>query len=315
MMSRNPGWLGLLVALVLVVVAPPGSAQAQDAPSPKLSESQKRQTKEHYEQATKLYNLGKYAEAVAEYQAAYLISADPVMLYNIAQCHRLNDKPEDAARFYKNYLRNAPGAVNRTEVEKKIEEMERLTEERRRQGASAPASPPAAPATPPGGTPTPGTADGQAPLGQIAAAPSLTPPEVTAPPPPGATPDATVQQSMPPEAPPPRSRVVPMSLLIGGGALVATGLVFGAVAGSKAKQVEEKSRSSNARFDDSIKKLEESGKSASALAVVTGLVGLVAGGVGTYLFLRSPSEPATPSTTVYPITGHGLAGAGLSLTF
>jgi hypothetical protein len=310
MMSRYPGWLGLLVALVLVL-APPGSARAQDAPSPKLTESQRRQTKEHYEQATKFYNLGKYSEAVAEYQAAYLISADPVMLYNIAQCHRLNNQPDDAARFYKNYLRNAPSAVNRADVEKKIEEMERLSGERRRQAASGPATPPAAPATPPGGT-APGTTEGQPPLGQISPGPPPTPPEVNQPPP-GATPDATVQQSMPPE-PPPRSRVVPMSLLIGGGALVATGLVFGAVAGSKAKQVEEKSRASNARFDDSIRKLEQAGKSASALAVVTGLAGLVAGGVGTYLFFRSPSETA-PATTVFPITGHGLAGAGVSLRF
>jgi tetratricopeptide (TPR) repeat protein len=313
MMSRNPGWLGLLVALVLVL-ALPGSARAQDAPSPKLSESQKRQTKEHYEQATKYYNLGKYSEAVAEYQAAYLISADPVMLYNIAQCHRLNNQPDDAARFYKNYLRNAPSAVNRAEVEKKIEEMERLSEERRRQGASAPANPPATPSSPPSGTPTPGTGETQPPLGQIAHAPSLTPPEVTVPPP-GATPEASVQQSLPPEPPPPRSKVVPMSLVIGGGALVATGLVFGAVAGSKAKQVEEKSRASNARFDDSIKKLEKAGKSASALAVVSGLAGLVAGGLGAYLWLRSPSESAPPSTTVFPITGSGYAGAGVSLLF
>ena len=87
-----------------------GGAGARCAP-PKLTEAQKRQTKEHYEKATKYYNLGKYAEAVAEYQAAYLISADPVMLYNIAQCHRLNNQPDEAARFYKNYLRNAPSAA------------------------------------------------------------------------------------------------------------------------------------------------------------------------------------------------------------
>ena len=60
------------------------------------------------------------------------MSADPVMLFNIAQCHRLNNQPDEAARFYKNYLRNAPGAPNRDDVERKIVEMERLSEERRR---------------------------------------------------------------------------------------------------------------------------------------------------------------------------------------
>jgi tetratricopeptide (TPR) repeat protein len=295
MMSRNPGWLGQLVAL-LMVLAGAEVASAQDAPAPKLSEAQKRQTKEHYEKATKYYNLGKYAEAVAEYQAAYLISADPVMLFNIAQCHYFSNQPEEAIRFYKNYLRNSPNAVNRALVEKRIEEME----ERRRQ---APATPPTQPATEPPGGPA-----AQAP-------PPVTTPE-PAPPPPGPAPEASVQQSLPPDPGPPPSRALPMTFLIGGGALVATSLVFGAVAASKAKQVEEKAMAGNTRFDESVQNLEKTGKAASAMAVLSGLVGLAAGGVGAYLlWFRSPPSPSAPTATVYPLAGPGLAGAGLHLRF
>ncbi len=276
-------------------------AGAQDAPPPKLTDVQKRQTTEHYEKATKLYNLGKYAEAIAEYQAAYLISADPVMLYNIAQCHRLGDQPEEAARFFKNFLRNAPNTSRRAEVEKKIEDMERLADERRRQG------PPSTPSTDPG----PGQ---PGPLAQVP--PPVTPLELPpAGPPPGPAPEASVQQSLPPPPGEPPSRVVPMSLMIGGGTLVATSLVFAAVAGSKAKQVEEKSRANNARFDDSLKSLEKSGKAASGLAVLSGLAGLAAGGIGAYLWFRSSPGEAPPSAALYPITGPGLAGAGFNLRF
>ena len=306
MMSRNPGWLGQLVTL-LFVLAGAEVARAQDAPAPKLSEAQKRQTKEHYEKATKYYNLGKYTEAVAEYQAAYLISADPVMLFNIAQCHRFSNQPEEAIRFYKNYLRNSPNAVNRADVEKRIEEMERLAEERRRQPAPPPVATGTPPVTQPGATPaeTP-PAGGQVP-------PPLTPPEAGAPPAPGG-PEASVQQSLPPDPGPPPSRVLPMTLMIGGGTLVATSLVFGAVAASKAKQVEEKAMT-GAPFDESVKKLETTGKAASALAVLSGLAGLAAGGVGAYLWFRSPPGAPAPSATVFPLTAPGLAGAGLHLRF
>src|SRR5688572_5406653 len=146
----------LAMAVGVLGLAPGGvtPVQAQEIQRPQLTEAQKQKTKEHYEKATRLYNVGKYPEAVVEYEAAYLVSADPVMLFNIAQCHRLNNQPEEAARFYKNYLRNAPSAPNRDDVERKIAEMERLSDERRRQAAG---TSPATPAPLPGGTPGPVT--------------------------------------------------------------------------------------------------------------------------------------------------------------
>jgi tetratricopeptide (TPR) repeat protein len=289
-------------------------ASAQEVTRPQLSDAQKQKTKEHYEKATRLYNVGKYQEAVGEYEAAYLVSADPVMLFNIAQCHRLANQPDEAARFYKNYLRNAPGAPNRDDVERKIAEMERLSEERRRAGT--PSVQPAQP-TPPPVSPTPGP---------MPAGPASPPPLDT-----GAPPAATTSPGEPSivaeSAPPRRSRVLPYTMLISSGVLLATSVLFGAVAASKAQQIEDRAKAQMPIFDTGAKKIQDDGKAASGVAVVTGLAGLAAGGVGLFFLLRSPgsSEAAAADSTggttaragtaVFPVVGDGTWGAGARFSF
>jgi tetratricopeptide (TPR) repeat protein len=289
-------------------------ASAQEVSRPQLSDAQKQKTKEHYEKATRLYNVGKYQEAIGEYEAAYLVSADPVMLFNIAQCHRLNNQPDEAARFYKNYLRNAPGAPNREDVERKIGEMERLSEERRRGG-----TPPVQPSAP---TPTP------PPLSAPGPTPASPPPLTTGSPPP-ATPTSPGEPSLVSEtAPPPRpSRVLPYTMLISGGVLLATSVLFGAVAASKAQQIEDRAKEQMPIFDTAAKKIQDDGKAASGVAVVTGLAGLAAGGVGLFYLLRSPGSAETAAadstggttaragTAVFPVVGEGTWGAGARFSF
>jgi tetratricopeptide (TPR) repeat protein len=303
MTSRN-AWR-LAMAVVALLLTGPAAALAQDAPRVQLSEEQKHKATEHYEKARRFYNVGKYTEAVDEYEAAYLISADPVMLFNIAQCHRLNSQPEEAIRFYKNYLRNSPEASNRADVEKKIGEMEKLAEEKRKAGTTPPVA-----VTPPVGT-TPG--------------PPLPPPP---PPPPGPNEPPLldvshdVTQTVPPPPPPaPKSRAVPATLMVAGGTLVATSLVFGAMAGSKAKAVEDKA-AAKGPFDASVQQLEKSGKTFNTVAVLSGLVGVATGVTGVILWLSAkPSAETTaaasppPRAAVYPIAGVGLAGAGARISF
>jgi len=47
-----------------------------------------------------------------------------MLLYNIAQCHRMLGHVDEALIFYKNYRRRAPGAANREEIERRISELE-----------------------------------------------------------------------------------------------------------------------------------------------------------------------------------------------
>jgi hypothetical protein len=81
--------------------------------------------KAHANRATSLYNLGHFQAALAEYEAAYMAVQDPPFLFNIAQCHRKLGNNKNAIDFYRSYLRVAPDASNRTEVQKRIADLER----------------------------------------------------------------------------------------------------------------------------------------------------------------------------------------------
>jgi tetratricopeptide (TPR) repeat protein len=80
--------------------------------------------KEHFSQGTRRYELGHHQEALTEYEAAYMEVPDPAFLFNIAQCHRKMGHDKEAVSFYKSYLRNAPNAPNRADVQKRIQELE-----------------------------------------------------------------------------------------------------------------------------------------------------------------------------------------------
>lgn len=114
--------------MVLVLVALlPLAAGGQE-----LDERQRAAARDHYAKATSFFDLGRYDEAVAEYEAAYQIKNDPALLYNIAQSHRLAGHAAPALRFYKRYLTRQPDAANRAEVEAKIASLERVVEEQRK---------------------------------------------------------------------------------------------------------------------------------------------------------------------------------------
>jgi tetratricopeptide (TPR) repeat protein len=286
----------LAAALFLAVALVPLAAAAQP------TETQKREAKDLNDKATRLYEVGRYEEAIAEYQKVYLIVDDPVLLYNIAQSYRLWGKPEDAVRFYRNYLRRAPNAPNRADVEKKIADQEHLAEEKRRAPTTAP--PPVTTAPPVEATPPPVTT---APPGTTAPPLATTPPPVVEGPP-----AATVVQ---PEAPPPEShhgrKVAGITCLIVGGGLVAIAAVEGSLASKKAKDLERMSQDpSKPVFDPGI---QTSGQNANKVAVGAGVAGALAGAIGGILLLTSGST--NQPVAVYPMVGPQLAGGGARVSF
>jgi tetratricopeptide (TPR) repeat protein len=88
-----------------------------------------------YEQGLKYYNVGEYKRALDAFKEGYLVHSDPVFLFNIGQSQRQLHDPENAIRSYRAYLREAPTAPNRVEVERLIGLEE---EELRRKTADAP---------------------------------------------------------------------------------------------------------------------------------------------------------------------------------
>src|SRR5205823_3684071 len=68
--------------------------------------------------------LGHFEEARQLYEVAHRAHPDPAFLFNIAQCYRMLDCPVEASRQYRAFLREAPGAPNRAEVEQRIRDMD-----------------------------------------------------------------------------------------------------------------------------------------------------------------------------------------------
>jgi tetratricopeptide (TPR) repeat protein len=102
--------------IMLTVAAPPvaGVAAAADLNAARAA----------YEEGKKHYALNDFAAALEAFKRAYWHSEQPVFLFNIAQCHRQLGNLPEAAKFYRSYLRQAPTAANRGEVEKTVARIE-----------------------------------------------------------------------------------------------------------------------------------------------------------------------------------------------
>lgn len=136
----------MVLLLVLASGTTPSLAQEDDPAAAKA----------HFSRGTRLYEVGEYRQALDEFKSAHLAKPDPAFLYNIAQCHRQLGDLEQAATMYRRYLSASPNAKNRTEVEKRIDEIEADLAAGKQKNASDPARvPPPQPVSPPPVVPPP----------------------------------------------------------------------------------------------------------------------------------------------------------------
>jgi tetratricopeptide (TPR) repeat protein len=108
--------LALVSAAVVAVAAAPANAGTREDAI---------RARELFQSGQVHYDLKEYAEALKEFKDAYRVVQDPVLLFNIAQCHWMLGQNQEALGFYRNYLRRAPEAPNRPTVEKRVQEIER----------------------------------------------------------------------------------------------------------------------------------------------------------------------------------------------
>jgi len=170
---------------VVVLACPSVCPSARAAPAPAAaalaegaSDEQLATARQHHAAGSKLYDLAEYEAALREFKEAYRAVEDPAFLFNIAQCHRKLGHAQDAITFYRNYLRRAPHAANRAEVERRIAELERApAAPPAPPGDSAPLAPPTPAAVPSAPAPSPAPAETliAAPASAPAAAPAETP--------------------------------------------------------------------------------------------------------------------------------------------
>lgn len=128
-----------IVALV-AVFSMGGPVARAAAPADPRTEA----AREHARQGDSYYKLEKYANAIGEYEQGYLAKPDPSFLFNIAQCHRLMGHGNEAIKFYRRFLNDAPpNTPSRAVAEKHIRDLEDAA----RTGMQPP--PVASPAAPP----------------------------------------------------------------------------------------------------------------------------------------------------------------------
>src|SRR5258707_6472701 len=91
-----------------------------------------------YERAEKSFDVGKFAEALVDYQASYEAKPLPGFLFNIAQCYRNMGNFERARFFFRRYLALDPRAPNHRRVEELIGEMTKQLDAQAAAPATAP---------------------------------------------------------------------------------------------------------------------------------------------------------------------------------
>ncbi len=118
--------------LVLIVLGT-GLARAQES-----EDDRKTRALALLKEGRSKFDLGKFEEAEKLFEQSYEVWPYPEALYNLGQCWRKLGDPVKAIHFYKAYLRNKPNAANRTEVEARIAEMEKLVDEQKQSAEKPP---------------------------------------------------------------------------------------------------------------------------------------------------------------------------------
>jgi tetratricopeptide (TPR) repeat protein len=311
-----PGRLKRLIPVVasaLFLCA--ATARAQDKPvDPKVA------AKEHYTRGTSFYDLGRYDDAIKEFEAAYQLKNDPAFLYNLAQSYRQAGSHEQAVHFYKTYLRYMPKVPNRADIEEKIKSEEQLVAK----GAGTTTTPPPASTTPPPGNNTPPPANTTPPPGSNAPTvnvpPGSTTPPPDYPPPPGYVPPPPGYTQPPPAATASdagrKFRIAGIATAGAGAVMMVLGIVEWRRAVSASNDVEQAARNGDS-FDPDVQKR---GHSAETLQWVFYGVGALAaaGGVGLWLYgqkLTAAAETTTWRVSLAPTLAPDQGGATLRITF
>lgn len=90
-------WQGNLLCLFLIFAFTPAHAETD--------------ARTHYEQAQKLYETGRYNEAIGEFEKAYALKPHPNVLYNIGQSYERLLNYEKSVTYFEKYLAEAPASA------------------------------------------------------------------------------------------------------------------------------------------------------------------------------------------------------------
>lgn len=99
--------------LALALLAPATALHAEPDPRPAgpPKPPEQKEADRHFKSGVALFKQAKYVDALAEFERAYAIAPHPLVLYNIAGCHRELSHYADAVSYYSRFLADGPGKV------------------------------------------------------------------------------------------------------------------------------------------------------------------------------------------------------------
>lgn len=101
--------LAALVATTATAAAAPRKKKPASRPEAKTPEQ--KEADRHFKSGVALFKEAKYAEALAEFERAYEIAPHPLVLYNIAGCHRELSHYREAIAYYTKFLADGKDVV------------------------------------------------------------------------------------------------------------------------------------------------------------------------------------------------------------
>jgi len=145
---RRTGTTVAAATLAMLSALAAADAGRAVAASPVDAEAARRdEAKAAFGRGNAAYNLGKYADAIAEFERAYALSRLPEILFNLGQCYRKQWETEQrselgrrALHYYEALVREAPSSKVRPDAEQFINELGpavAAAEARERQGKIA----------------------------------------------------------------------------------------------------------------------------------------------------------------------------------
>lgn len=289
------------IALAVLLLGATSSVRTVHA-QPVLADDKKAEAKALYEKGLNHYNLGEFDPAIAAFRAAYAISSAPGLLFNIAQSFRLKKDYEQASYFYTTYLRLKPDAPNRSDVEQRIAEMDKLVEEQKKMGFRPPTgtvnpegdskSGPTTTTTPPTTTTTP------------------TPPTTTTTPAVTTAPTSTDPVDAPPASGGNSLKLGGYAAMGAGGAFILTGLIFGKMASSAESDLNE--LNNGGTWSPAAQDRYDAGRRNNKIAIVTLVVGGAALATGGVLWFLGNKQASETSIAVHPTKGGTTVEVGWS---
>jgi tetratricopeptide (TPR) repeat protein len=122
--SRRRWWAAGLAALIGLAGRTASDAHAADEPAPSSVQAPDadslKAARRLFDEGQIHYSLGEYDQALTAFRRAYELSSAGVLLFNIAQAHRLKGDCRQALEVYRHFVRLEPDSPYRAEAESQI---------------------------------------------------------------------------------------------------------------------------------------------------------------------------------------------------